>query len=682
LPLSQFIAAVQFGPDGLQLDAPATLTIHAPAGVDLAGGIGFVFDGSGKNLQLVPANVQGSTITLQVNHFSTMGYAAGSPEDVLASELLTLQNLVTNHVPSAAETAATQAVLANKDPVFDALTLSQYFTTTVQPGLEAAQTDANKLPGALAEYNAWLAVPQRVGIAPPGIMNTEDSLAKQLALVGVNNAIDQAYRHTDDFTRPPLLTPIVPFWVQKAIELNLDEVGFIPSEQLKKTQSIRTTIVAITPPASIEPGHAAQVRIQAGYTVGGVLHLGPAALYQDTGQRSDWENPPTVDPPLRVTFNLVGATQSSIQADSQGNGVYTADVTLADNSTQITGTVKATYIPTESQGVDIFDRKPISIQAAKLTLQARYPTDAPGVSRTDVCAANDGNAHLTAALTLLNGGSPVPLKPIQFSLTGGGSLDANTVTTGQQGQAEVNFTAPHDGTGVSTVTATLGTGAGAPSNSVDIHYGPAVTVTPVLAALNPGGTAQFSADVCGSADKTVTWTATGGTIDNTGLFTAGSTAGNNFAVTATSVADTSKRAQANVQVARSTQGIVGTWQGTEQLAVFDAHGWTDTAAGAISLVFPPDMGSATVTLSTPSATRAGVDPKFLANFVDSVSGQYSGSGTVNSFDGQKSLDPFTRWLLSAVEGGNSPVTRGVGGSLSYVSYGVNYYRITFSAAGV
>jgi hypothetical protein len=312
--------------------------------------------------------------------------------------------------------------------------------------------------------------------------------------------------------------------------------------------------------------------------------------------------------------------------------VYTADVTLADNSTQITGTVKATYIPTESQGVDIFDRKPISIQqAAKLTLQARYPTDAPGVSRTDVCAANDGNAHLTAALTLLNGGSPVPLKPIRFSLTGGGSLDANTVTTDQQGQAEVNFTAPHDGTGVSTVTATLGTGAGAPSNSADIHYGPAVTVTPVLAALNPGGTAQFSADVCGSANKAVTWTATGGTIDNTGLFTAGSTAGNNFAVTATSVADTSKRAQANVQIvgAPSTPGIVGTWTGQTQ---------GDFGEGPSSLTFEPGLSTATIRLDIPS---------------DHIEVQFSGNGTSNSFDGQVSfpdmLKAFT--LLATVTGG-------------------------------
>src|SRR5439155_23601764 len=46
LPLNQFFA-VQFGPSGLHFDAPATLTIQVPAGVDLAGGVAFVFDDNG-----------------------------------------------------------------------------------------------------------------------------------------------------------------------------------------------------------------------------------------------------------------------------------------------------------------------------------------------------------------------------------------------------------------------------------------------------------------------------------------------------------------------------------------------------------------------------------------------------------------------------------------------------------
>jgi hypothetical protein len=60
--------------------------------------------------------------------------------------------------------------------------------------------------------------------------------------------------------------------------------------------------------------------------------------------------------------------------------------------------------------------------------------------------------------------------------------------------------------------------------------GATVTVSPGSATLNAGGTQQFGAT--DSAGLAVTWSATGGTITNSGLYTAGTTAGT-FTVTAT-----------------------------------------------------------------------------------------------------------------------------------------------------
>ena len=68
--------------------------------------------------------------------------------------------------------------------------------------------------------------------------------------------------------------------------------------------------------------------------------------------------------------------------------------------------------------------------------------------------------------------------------------------------------------------------------------GVVVTVSPDPIILVPGQTQQFTATVTGTENTDVTWTATGGTIDTSGLFTAG-TASGDFIVTATSSADDS-----------------------------------------------------------------------------------------------------------------------------------------------
>ena len=74
-----------------------------------------------------------------------------------------------------------------------------------------------------------------------------------------------------------------------------------------------------------------------------------------------------------------------------------------------------------------------------------------------------------------------------------------------------------------------------------------VSVTPANVTLQPGATQPFTATVSGSSNTAVTWTATGGTITSAGLYAAGQTPGN-FAVTATSLADSSKTATAAVQI--------------------------------------------------------------------------------------------------------------------------------------
>lgn len=83
-----------------------------------------------------------------------------------------------------------------------------------------------------------------------------------------------------------------------------------------------------------------------------------------------------------------------------------------------------------------------------------------------------------------------------------------------------------------------------------IHFG-RITISPGTACLNPGDTLQFSADVKGLTDPTVTWSASAGTIDpQTGLYIAPSTApaGGTAVITAQSVQNPKIEDQVTVNI--------------------------------------------------------------------------------------------------------------------------------------
>lgn len=99
LPFSgELVAAVHFTPDGLQLARPATLTLTLPGQVDPAGLLGFVFDDTGTNFEVVSASVNGATLALQVLHFSTAGTAEGTLQD-FAQQITPILNALPSTLP-------------------------------------------------------------------------------------------------------------------------------------------------------------------------------------------------------------------------------------------------------------------------------------------------------------------------------------------------------------------------------------------------------------------------------------------------------------------------------------------------------------------------------------------------------------------------------------------------------
>jgi hypothetical protein len=125
-----------------------------------------------------------------------------------------------------------------------------------------------------------------------------------------------------------------------------------------------------------------------------------------------------------------------------------------------------------------------------------------------------------------------------------------------------------------------------PSSSPKPPAQAAVTLSPSSINLQVNGTQQFTATVTGTTNTAVTWTATGGTVGSTGLYTAPSSAGS-FAVTATSVVDVTAEASSTITV-------------TQTPPTEPTNGWTsritgvNVPGGAASIVSSQDFDATLV----------------------------------------------------------------------------------------
>lgn len=152
-----------------------------------------------------------------------------------------------------------------------------------------------------------------------------------------------------------------------------------------------------------------------------------------------------------------------------------------------------------------------------------------------------------------------------------------------------------------------------------------VSVNPAQVSLKPAQTAQFTAEVGGASDKRVTWSASEGTISNSGLYTAPSwiTQAHTATVTATSVADPSRKATATVNLvtpvtlAVSPATATVTSGGTLQLAAqvggtsdarvaWSATGGAVSPSGLFTAPLVPEAATVAVT------ARSVADPTVFA----------------------------------------------------------------------
>jgi hypothetical protein len=218
--------------------------------------------------------------------------------------------------------------------------------------------------------------------------------------------------------------------------------------------------------------------------------------------------------------------------------------------------------------------KSVTWKAALGSVTAGGAYIAPAKAGTDTVTATsvaDTTKSATATVTVTAANNPavtaVSVSPSTASSVTGGTLSfaasvqgstTNKAVTWKAALGSVTaagaYTAPAKA-GTDTVTATsVADTSKSGSATVTVTAAPTspsvtgVSVSPTSAKTTTGGTLQFSASVQGSAsDKSVSWQAANGSITSSGLYTAPSNAGSDT-ITATSNADSTKSATAQVTV--------------------------------------------------------------------------------------------------------------------------------------
>jgi hypothetical protein len=192
----------------------------------------------------------------------------------------------------------------------------------------------------------------------------------------------------------------------------------------------------------------------------------------------------------------------------------------------------------------------------------------------------------------------MPYRHFVFSTTSGRPAD---IRAGILSLQMLGFLSPMflllalSGCGGSTNSSGASPSQNPPSSSVS------VAISPKSAPLIEGASQQFSASVTGTSNTAATWSATGGTISATGLYVAGSAAGS-FTVTATSVADTTKFAQASVAITAPAPP-----PGTATSITKDGITWIFSEAAPVGQFVNGDyyvVGPVTVTAISPQPTTS------------------------------------------------------------------------------
>jgi hypothetical protein len=282
----------------------------------------------------------------------------------------------------------------------------------------------------------------------------------------------------------------------------------------------------------------------------------------------------------QMAATVTGTTQTPSWSTTDPSG------SVSSNGTYTAGTTPGEYAVTATDG---------GVSASStVTVAASGPLSVTLLLTPASATLQEG---ATQQFTTLVAGLPVA--PIWTATAG--TISSTGLFTAPDTPGTVTLTASYAGVSVST--------------TVQISAGVSVSVSPTTANLLPGATQQFTASVNGTRSQVI-WTATGGAISPTGLFTAPSAAGT-YTVSA-SVAGDPASATVTVMEPNSactlsiaappivqipnTVNVVATQANCAGSLMFSASG--DGTIDPGTGIFTPDStaGTATVTATIGSTT--------------------------------------------------------------------------------
>ena len=216
-----------------------------------------------------------------------------------------------------------------------------------------------------------------------------------------------------------------------------------------------------------------------------------------------------------------------------------------------------------------------------------------------------------------------------------------------------------------------------------------ISVSPSTASLQTGGQQQFTAYVSGTSNTAVTWSASSGTVTNSGLYVAPSAAGT-YTVTAVSAADPTKSASATVGVSAATVIAVSISPTTVALSQASQQQFAATVSGSsnTAVTWAVTQGTGTITQSglytAPQAAETDIvvatsqaDSTKSASASITVTARYS---VALSWSPSSSSISYYDVYRGAVSGGPYTLLASDVSSTSYtdsnVQSGSTYYYVT------
>ncbi len=245
LPLSGGLAnGVQFGPEGLVLNTPATLTISPANPIPIAQLVGFGYTALGDHFHLEPTGGDGTTIIMAVPHFSGAGTAKGTAAEATALEQQSPPSsqddilsedeavLVTQYREGQIPVATYQSEIGQA--------ISDYYQSVINPQLTAGlNSDAAFTSGAQAalSFLRQLEITGLIADAPPNLESEITDLLKQGFLNGMDR-LTQACTNTQDYS---LATKIVASERQGLL------LGFVKEEDVDFSKFSACLIFSVVP---------------------------------------------------------------------------------------------------------------------------------------------------------------------------------------------------------------------------------------------------------------------------------------------------------------------------------------------------------------------------------------------------------------------------------------------------